>query len=111
MTFHLLFDRQGPRIPPDGDPTGGVPFASLDPLVATLKAGQASLLATRLDDLIGLCDAAAAVWTRSEHPMAATIRQWDLGFLPLWMRRDNLRQAVHPFAARPARTASTPWSG
>jgi hypothetical protein len=92
MKLSLLFDRDGPRIALDGEPTGGLPLASLEPLVDSLRTGQAALRAASIGDLIGLCDAAATRWIQPDHPLAATIRQHDLGFLPLWMRRNNLEQ-------------------
>jgi hypothetical protein len=92
MKFYPLFDHDGPRIPLHGSPTDVLPVLSLDPLVAPIKAAQETLRSTRLDDLIGLCDAAAAAWVRPDHPIHILLRRWDLGFLPFWMRRENLRQ-------------------
>ena len=44
-----------------------------------------------LDDLLGLCDAAARSWTQPGHRLADFIRRGRLGFLPLWLRRANLQ--------------------
>lgn len=90
MKFNVLFDAEGPHVAPDAGPHEGPVVASLEPLVDRLKAGQEALGKVPADDLIGLCDAAATAWTRTSHPLAATIRQQGLGFLPLWMRRKNL---------------------
>lgn len=90
MKIHVLFDAQGARIPVDASATDGIVISSLTPLLEQLEAGRKSLQATPIDDLIGLCDAAGAAWTKPGHPLASVIRQYGLGFLPLWMRRANL---------------------
>jgi len=92
MKCHLLFDRDGPRIPLDGRPTDGAEVDSLESLIDGLRARGETLRRTPLGNLIGLCDAAAVRWTRPDHPLAAAIRRYDLGFLPLWMRRENLER-------------------
>ncbi len=102
MKFDLLFDHDGPRIALDGNPADGDSLPSLDRLIESLRVSQERLRATSLDDLIGLCDAAAAAWSQPDHPMAALIRQNNLGFLLLWMRRDNLRHmATRSLRGRP----------
>lgn len=90
MKFNLLFDAEGPRIGLDAGPQKGPVIASLEPLVEKLRAAQQALCKVPVDDLIGLCDAAATAWTRPDHPLADTIRRRGLGFLPLWMRRKSL---------------------
>jgi len=90
MKFHLLFDARGPQIPLDASVEEGPVVDSLDALRKSLLAGQELLCTVSIDDLIGLCDAAAAAWTKPSHPLAAVIRRHGLGFLPLWMRRRNL---------------------
>lgn len=90
MKFHVLFDREGSHIAREGGPEDVRPVDSLVPLVERLRAAQASLRTIAVDDLIGLCDTAAATWARAEHPMSAIIREYGLGFLLLWMRRRNL---------------------
>ncbi len=92
MRLHVLFDTEGPQIAQDAGPDEAPAVESLEPLVERLKAGQEALRKVSVDDLIGLCDAAAAAWTRPNHPLAATIRRQGLGFLPLWMRRRNLAE-------------------
>ena len=91
MKFHLLFDHEGPRIGPSGEYEAAPALDSIGPLVARLREAQARLREVALDDLIGLCDAAARNWTQPEHPMADFIRTGRLGFLPLWLRRANLQ--------------------
>ncbi|MBN2578676.1 MAG: hypothetical protein JXB10_06760 [Pirellulales bacterium] len=90
MKIHLLFDREGPRIGQHDPPEAGPLLDSLEPLVQSLRSGRETLQRTAADDLLGLCDAAAAAWTRSDHPLAEMIRRLGLGFLPLWMRKNNL---------------------
>ena len=63
-----------------------------------LARAKARLRAVPVDNLVGLCDAAARNWTQPDHPMADFLRAERLGFLPLWLRRPNLRDA--PAAAR-----------
>lgn len=94
MKLHLLFDGDGPRIPLDGEPAEGASLEALGPLVDRLRVAQAALRAVSIDELIGLCDAAAMRWTRPDSPLADVIRRYDLGFLPLWMRRSNLERLV-----------------
>ncbi len=91
MTFHLLFDHQGPRLgPDDGHETAPV-LDTLEPLAARLRTAQQRLRLVAFDDLLGLCDAAARSWTQPGHPLAEFIRGHRLGFLPLWLRRTNLQ--------------------
>jgi hypothetical protein len=90
MKFHLLLDGVRPTIGPDDGPEAAPVLESLDALVAGFRAGQEALRNVAHDDLVGLCDAAAAAWTRADHPHAALIRREGLGFLPFWMRRANL---------------------
>ena len=90
MTFHVLFDHAGPRIAPEAGPENAPMVESLAPLAERLLAAQETLRNVPLDDLLGLCDAAAAAWARPEHPLSALIRRYGLGFLLLWMRRKNL---------------------
>lgn len=90
MKFHVLFDSAQANIPLNGSADEGPALDSLDSLLPRLRAAQAVLRAVAVDDLIGLCDAAAAAWTQPEHPAADVIREQGLGFLPLWMRRANL---------------------
>jgi hypothetical protein len=91
MKFHLLFDSTGPRIRASEGLEAAPCLDSIGPLVARLREAQARLLATAVDDLVGLCDAAARSWTQPGHPMADFIRAGRLGFLPLWLRRANLQ--------------------
>jgi len=90
MKFHLLFDRNGPRIGPTEGHEAAPVLDCIEPLVVQLREAQERLRAVTVDDLVGLCDAAARSWTRPEHPMANFIRHGRLGFLPLWLRRANL---------------------
>ena len=102
MKFHVLFDREGPRIAPEAGPEDAPTVDSLEPLVQGLRAAQETLRAIPADDLIGLCDAAATAWARAEHPVSALIREHGLGFLLLWMRRRNLEATcVHTFRGHP----------
>jgi hypothetical protein len=91
MKFNLLFDHEGPHIGPADEHTVAPAVDSIEPIVAQLRQAQARLRAARVDDLVGLCDAAARSWTRPEHSMAAFLRAWRLGFLPLWLRCGNLQ--------------------
>ncbi len=91
MNLHLLFDHEGPRIGPEKGYEAAPLLPGLEPLVARLRAAQERLRAVALDDLLGLCDAAARSWTQPGDPMADFIRQNRLGFLPLWLRRANLQ--------------------
>jgi hypothetical protein len=92
MKCHLLFDAEGPRIPLDGRPADGPEIGSLESLIVGLRTRGAALRREPSGNLIGLCEAAAVRWTRPDHPLAAVIRRYDLGFLPLWMRRENLER-------------------
>ena len=92
MKFHLLFDREGPRIGCDQGYESAPAIDSLEPVVAGLRAAQQLLRAVPFDDLLGLCDAAARNWTQPGHPLADFIRSNRLGFLPVWLRRANLHQ-------------------
>src|SRR5580704_7578507 len=91
MPFQLLFDCDGPRIGPADGHEAAPTIDSIGPLVARLREAQTRLRAAAVDDLVGLCDAAARNWTRPDHPMADFIRAGRLGFLPLWLRRANLQ--------------------
>ncbi len=91
MKFHLLFDREGPRIGPDDGYETAPVLDALEAVVARLRAAQQRLRAVAFDDLLGLCDAAARSWTQPGHPLADFIRRNRLGFLPLWLRRANLQ--------------------
>jgi hypothetical protein len=99
MKFHLLFDREGPRIGVDDDYRSAPVLDGLEPLVAQLRAAQERLRTVAFDDLLCLCDAAARSWTEPGHPLADFIRNNRLGFLPLWLRRANL----HALAQRSLR--------
>lgn len=102
MNFHLLFNHEGPHIALDGEPTDGAPIGAVEPLVDMLNAGRQALRETPIDDLIGLCDAAATAWTQPDHPLATILRQRNLGFLPMWMRRNNLEQmCIRSLRGRP----------
>ena len=90
MTIQTLFDPAGPRIDLSAGLDGAPALDSLAPTVQRLRAAQAALRSIAVDDILGLYDAAAAAWTRPEHPLADVIRRHGLGFLPLWMRRKNL---------------------
>jgi hypothetical protein len=90
MKFHLLFDREGARIPLDAGHETAPVLDSLEPLVTQLRASQQRLQTVAFDDLLGLCDAAARNWTQPGHRRADFIRRNHLGFLPLWLRRANL---------------------
>lgn len=92
MNLHLLFNHDGPHIALDGKPTDGISIGTVESLGNMLEAGGWALRQTPIDDLIGLCDAAAKSWTQPDHPLASIIRQRNLGFLPFWMRRNNLEQ-------------------
>jgi hypothetical protein len=90
MKYHLLFDHEGPRIGPaeyEVAPT----IDSIVPLVGRLREAQTRLREVAVDDMVGLCDAAAKSWTQSDNSMADFIRAQRLGFLPLWLRRANLQ--------------------
>jgi hypothetical protein len=91
MSVHLLFDQDGPRIGLEDRYESGPVLDKLEPLAARLRTAQQRLRSTTFDDLLGLCDAAARSWTQPEHALADLIRQYHLGFLPLWMRRTNLQ--------------------
>jgi hypothetical protein len=91
MTFSLLFDRDGPRIGLNDGVEAAPPLESLDAEIARLRAAQDELRKIPIDDLLGLCDAAARQWTQPGHPVADVIRGLRLGFLPLWLRRANLQ--------------------
>lgn len=90
MTFHILFDQSGPQISLEAAANSGPAVDSLDDVVERLQSAQEVLRTTPIDDLIGLCDAAAKAWTRPNHPLCDFIRRQGLGFLPLWMRRHHL---------------------
>jgi hypothetical protein len=91
MKIHLLFDCEGPRIGPTDSYEAAPVLDSIEPLVSRLREAQTRLRAAAVDDLVGLCDAAARNWTRPEHSFADFIRRGRLGFLPLWLRRTNLQ--------------------
>ncbi len=90
MKIRLLFDADGPHISLDATVEEAPIATSLESLLKRLKTGQEALRSIALNDLIGLCDAAAKAWTKANHPLANVIRRYGLGFLPLWMRRGNL---------------------
>jgi hypothetical protein len=91
MKFHLLFDHEGPRIGPADEYEAAPVMESIEPLIARLREAQERLRAVAVDDLVGLCDAAARNWTQPDNAMADFIREGRLGFLPLWLRRANLQ--------------------
>jgi hypothetical protein len=88
--MHVLYDWEGPRTPIDAAPETAPAIGSIGSLVERLRAAQESLRRVPLDDLLGLCDAAATAWARADHPLCETIRRLGLGFLLLWMRRPHL---------------------
>lgn len=90
MKRYLLFDADGSHVGPDDLPDKGRPIDSLEPIVARIRQGQQALRKVAIADLIGLCDAASKAWIQPDHPLAKTIRERELGFLPLWMRRTHL---------------------
>src|SRR5580704_3627500 len=91
MKFHLLFDHEGSRIGLVGEYDSAPALDSIGPVVERLRDAQARLRAVVVEDLVGLCDAAARNWTQPDHSMADFIRAGRLGFLPLWLRRANLQ--------------------
>ena len=110
MTFHILFDRDGPLIAPEAGPENAPTVASIAPIVERLRSAQEQLREAAADDLVGLCDAAATAWARPGHPLSDLIRRHGLGFLLLWMRRRNLEATcAAPSAAgrKPSTVSST----
>ena len=75
MKFYLLYDGDGPRIGADDGYEAAPVLNSLQPLVARLRAAQEQLRRVPIDDLLGLCDAAAKACTQPENPMAEFIRK------------------------------------
>ena len=95
MKFYLLYDGDGPRIGPDDGYEAAPVLNSLQPLVHRLRAAQEQLRRVPIDDLLGLCDAAARAWTQPANPMADFIRNHRLGFVPLWLRQANLQSVAN----------------
>lgn len=90
MPFFTLFDEHGRHIAPDQDLHTLATEPNLERLVDSVRSGQQVLNKLSVDDIIGVCDAVASSWIASNHPLASTIRDLGLGFIPLWMRRNNL---------------------
>jgi len=85
-----LFDKDGSHILAEQDIESAPTLSSLQRVANELWENQQALASISIDDLIGLCDAAAKDWSRPEHPLAPVIGGLGLGFIPLWMRRQNL---------------------
>lgn len=94
MKIYVLFDGQGRHIEPAGNPELCPVENSPERLVSELRAGQERLRAAPLDDLIGLCDAAAQAWIQPNNEVSRMVGGLAIGFLPLWLRRANLEQVV-----------------
>lgn len=90
MRIHVLFDQSGRHIEINGKPTDVLARDSIDDIVEQVKTGQEALAAIAIDDIIGLFDSIASNWRQSQHPLTPLIRDKGLGFLPIWMRRQNL---------------------
>lgn len=94
MKIFVLFDGRGRHIEPGGDPENCPADTSPNRLVAELKAGQERLRAASVEDIIGLCDAAGKAWTQPGSDTARMVGSLAIGFLPLWLRRNNLELVV-----------------
>ncbi|WP_431065197.1 acyl-CoA reductase [Methylotuvimicrobium sp.] len=90
MEFRVLFDHGTRKIEINSNVSDAPSVNSLESIVDRVQRSQETLTALSIDDIIGLCDAVAQSWSRSNHPLAPLIRELSLGFIPLWMRRSNL---------------------
>lgn len=90
MRFYVLFDHCGRQIETNAQPTDAPVRDSIDDIIEQVKKGQEALTTIGIDDIIGLFDTIASSWSQPQHPLAPLIRDRGLGFLPLWMRRQNL---------------------
>ena len=90
MTYRVLFQNSKTNIGANESLDRAPVVDSLDDVARDVKRAQSTLLRLSIEDIIGLCDAVASSWSKPNHPLAPIIRDLGLGFVPLWMRRQNL---------------------
>ncbi len=90
MKAHVLFDQGKAFLPIDGDPHDCPVESDLERLAERVRMGQQVLSKLPVDDIIGLLDALAMAWSRSQLPLIKTLNDLGMGFVPLWMRRNSL---------------------
>ncbi len=90
MQFNVLFDRSGRHINVNENLTDISTRGSIERIIQEVQEGRSELEKIPIDDIIGLCDTIAFSWSRPQNPLAPLIRDLGLGFIPLWMRRQNL---------------------
>jgi len=92
MSLRLLFDHNAAYVPIDAisaDIDRAPEMVTIYPALDRLKAFHERLLSTSINDLIGLCDAIAKAWSNSLKFASISLIP-EIGFLPLWMRKNNL---------------------
>lgn len=90
MEFKVLFDHTGTHIDVGGKLSDVTSTANIEQQINQVKQGQAILQTLPIDDIIGLCATIAKSWSQPSHALAPLIREFGLGFIPLWMRTANL---------------------